>query len=124
MFTRFDAVSYIAHGVRKTADEVGPEVTMMNGENVQEGESSSPLESFTVNLNDKAAKEKVDPLIGRSEQLERATQILCRRRKNNPLFVGEAGVGKTAIAEGLARNIHLGDVPAVLKDAVRNEIPR
>ena len=78
--------------------------------------SRKPLETYATNLNQLAMEGKIDPLIGRSLELERTTQILCRRRKNNPLFVGEAGVGKTAIAEGLAKNIVDGNVPKVLKD--------
>ena len=115
--TRFDAVNYVAHGITKTGSNTEPE--QVGEAQPQELESDAqPLEKFTVNLNEKAAEEGIDPLIGRSEELERTTQILCRRRKNNPLFVGEAGVGKTAIAEGLARNIYNGEVPDVLKDAV------
>ena len=115
--TRFDAVNFVAHGISKAGANASSE--QVGDAQVQDiDESAKPLEEFTVNLNEKASKELVDPLIGRSEELERMTQILCRRRKNNPLFVGEAGVGKTAIAEGLARNIYLGEVPDVLKDAV------
>ncbi len=115
--TRFDAVNYVAHGISKVG--ANPNQEQVGDGQVQDiEEAAQPLEEFTVNLNEKAAEELVDPLIGRTEELERTTQILCRRRKNNPLFVGEAGVGKTAIAEGLARNIYLGDVPDVLNDEV------
>lgn len=116
--TRFDAVSYVAHGVRKTDDESAVPEIALNGEVEDADKASGPLESYTINLNEKAAKSLIDPLIGRSHELERLTQILCRRRKNNPLLVGEAGVGKTAIVEGLARNIHNKNTPDVLKDAV------
>src|SRR3546814_14178610 len=80
--------------------------------------SESALKQFTVNLNEKAENGKVDPLIGRGPEVDRTIQILCRRSKNNPLYVGDPGVGKTAIAEGLARKIIEGDVPDVLKAAV------
>ena len=114
--TRFDAVNFVAHGISKVKDKSVPEM-IVDGQQQDIENYKGPLEEFTVNLNEKAANEQIDPLIGRKDELERTTQILCRRRKNNPLFVGEAGVGKTAIAEGLARNIFLGEVPAVLKDA-------
>lgn len=115
--TRFDVVNFVAHGIAKAGMNVNPE-KVGDGQTQDIEQAAQPLEEFTVNLNEKASNELIDPLIGRSEELERMTQILCRRRKNNPLFVGEAGVGKTAIAEGLARNIYLGEVPDVLKDAV------
>jgi ATP-dependent Clp protease ATP-binding subunit ClpA len=114
--TRFDAVNFVAHGISKV--NTGMPEMIGEGQTQDLENSKGPLEEFTVNLNEKASQELIDPLIGRSAELERTTQILCRRRKNNPLFVGEAGVGKTAIAEGLARNIYLGDVPDVLKEAV------
>ena len=78
----------------------------------------NPLEAFTVNLVDKAAQGNIDPLIGRDDEIERTIHVLCRRRKNNPIYVGDPGVGKTAIAEGLALKIHGGEVPDALKDAV------
>jgi len=78
----------------------------------------NPLEAFTVNLVDKAAQGLIDPLIGRADEIERTIHVLCRRRKNNPIYVGDPGVGKTAIAEGLAMKIHDGEVPDVLKNAV------
>jgi ATP-dependent Clp protease ATP-binding subunit ClpA len=119
--TRLDVVSYISHGVSKipTEDEG------VSGGDEEEGESRNaepkrrrPLETFAVNLNQRAAEGDIDPLIGREIEVERTVHVLCRRRKNNPLFVGEAGVGKTAIAEGLALKIERGDVPEVLRAAV------
>ncbi|SFM31494.1 ATP-dependent Clp protease ATP-binding subunit ClpA [Ectothiorhodospira mobilis] len=116
---RLDVVNYISHGISKVPDESQDEDAASSGSaEAQEGEESgrkSPLENFATNLNDQARKGKIDPLIGRGHELERTVQILCRRRKNNPLFVGEAGVGKTAIAEGLAKKIVDGDVPEVLQ---------
>ncbi|CAA9490931.1 MAG: ATP-dependent Clp protease ATP-binding subunit ClpA [uncultured Sphingomonadaceae bacterium] len=121
--SRLDAVSYISHGVGKgEASTETPEVKGQEEEKQTKdggkGKNESALKQFTVNLNEKAAKGKVDPLIGRGPEVDRTVQILCRRSKNNPLYVGEPGVGKTAIAEGLARKINEGDVPDVLKEAV------
>jgi ATP-dependent Clp protease ATP-binding subunit ClpA len=114
--TRLDVVNYISHGVAKVAD-----TTAKRAETEQEAETEpSPagaLENFTLNLNQQVMAGKIDPLIGRDRELERVIQTLCRRRKNNPLLVGEAGVGKTAIAEGLARRIVEGDVPDVLANS-------
>src|SRR5688500_15839607 len=118
--SRLDAVTYISHGVGKgdtpaEAREVsGAEEKSDKGE----GKKESALKQFTVDLNEKARAGKVDPLIGRMPEVDRTVQILCRRSKNNPLYVGDPGVGKTAIAEGLARKIIEGDVPDVLKEAV------
>ena len=120
--TRLDVVNFIAHGIKKNDP---PEPTKSN-ESASEGEEaateknekSSPLEQYTQNLNQMAKDGKIDPLIGRQYEVERVIQILCRRRKNNPLLVGEAGVGKTAIAEGLAWRISQNDVPEVLKDSI------
>jgi len=119
--TRLDVVNFIAHGIKKSDP---PEPTKSNESNSSEGEKEeggdakgSPLEQFTQNLNQQARDGKIDPLIGREHEVERVIQVLCRRRKNNPLLVGEAGVGKTAIAEGLAWRITQNDVPEVLGDA-------
>jgi ATP-dependent Clp protease ATP-binding subunit ClpA len=120
--TRLDVVNFIAHGIKKT-DPPEPakasEGTGDGGEEREEkSEKASPLEQYTQNLNQMAKDGKIDPLIGREYEVERAIQILCRRRKNNPLLVGEAGVGKTAIAEGLAWRITQKDVPEILAEAV------
>lgn len=116
--TRLDVVNYISHGIAKL-DESEPATPNFTQEDEETRESrSSPLEKYTVNLNERARQGKIDPLIGRSKEINRTIQILCRRRKNNPLLVGEAGVGKTAIAEGLALNIVEKQVPEVLADTV------
>ena len=109
---RLDVVNYVSHGVPKI-QEAKPESDEGNAE--ERAGEASPLERFTTNLNALAEAGKIDPLIGRQLEIERTVQILCRRRKNNPLFVGEAGVGKTALAEGLARLIIEGKVPDVLR---------
>ncbi|HEU0282786.1 MAG TPA: ATP-dependent Clp protease ATP-binding subunit ClpA [Gallionella sp.] len=116
--TRLDVVNYIAHGINKTP-EVSSQKQITDSETAQETNSNedSALKSYTLDLNAHALAGKIDPLIGRDLELERVIQTLCRRRKNNPLLVGEAGVGKTAIAEGLARRITEGDIPEILKDA-------
>ncbi|MCL2830460.1 MAG: ATP-dependent Clp protease ATP-binding subunit ClpA [Betaproteobacteria bacterium] len=114
--TRLDLVNYISHGIGKAAPQPAPEDTPAEtAENPQE--NRSPLESFTQNLNTAALAGKIDPLIGRDKEVGRVIQTLCRRRKNNPLLVGEAGVGKTAIAEGLARRIVEDEVPGILANA-------
>lgn len=114
--TRLDVVNFISHGVSKVSETSKPQGE--EPESAAEAAPSGALESYTVNLNAQVAAGKIDPLIGRGSELERVVQTLCRRRKNNPLLVGEAGVGKTAIAEGLARRIVEKDIPEVLANAV------
>ena len=117
---RLDVVNYITHGISKVSndnDAIEPGAASTGEVGAEEGEAN-PLDSFATNLNEEAAAGHIDPLIGRMAEVERVTQILARRRKNNPLLVGESGVGKTAIVEGLAKKIVDGDVPDILKDSV------
>ncbi|HET9669558.1 MAG TPA: ATP-dependent Clp protease ATP-binding subunit ClpA [Casimicrobiaceae bacterium] len=114
--TRLDVVNYIAHGITKSPQQKQDKASEAKDESESGSESQGALDAYTVNLNAMARTGKIDPLIGREHELERVIQVLCRRRKNNPLLVGEAGVGKTAIAEGLARRINEADVPELLKE--------
>ncbi len=117
---RIDIVNYIAHGISKVAgDENASESSEQDEDAATSGEAGQPsaLESFATNLNEQARKGRIDPLVGRDAELERVIQVLCRRRKNNPLLVGESGVGKTAIAEGLAKRIVDKQVPDVVADS-------
>ncbi|MBX7257839.1 MAG: ATP-dependent Clp protease ATP-binding subunit ClpA [Candidatus Hydrogenedentes bacterium] len=117
--SRLDVLNFISHGISKLTTQDSPypggEGTQEQGEG-EGGNRRDPLAAFTINLKTRAEQGKIDPLIGRDAELRRTLQVLCRRRKNNPVFVGEPGVGKTALVEGLALRIHLGQVPDILKD--------
>jgi ATP-dependent Clp protease ATP-binding subunit ClpA len=117
--TRFDVVNFVSHGISKLATgEEWPQSEEDHGEEDKPSRRVKPLEAYTVNLVDKARQGNIDPLIGRQDEIERTIHVLCRRRKNNPIYVGDPGVGKTAIAEGLALKISHGEVPEALKSAV------
>ncbi|MCB1213855.1 MAG: ATP-dependent Clp protease ATP-binding subunit ClpA [Deltaproteobacteria bacterium] len=116
--SRLDVVSYLSHGVSKMPSTYSDSASGLNSKAGEVPQSEKPLEAYAVNLNQKAFEGKIDPLIGRDKEIERTIQVLCRRRKNNPLYVGDPGVGKTALAEGLALRIFEKKVPEVLKDAI------
>jgi ATP-dependent Clp protease ATP-binding subunit ClpA len=113
---RLDVINFVSHGVSKLGDDAENKPTAENATELEGETPDSALEQFATNLNEKALAGKIDPLIGRDAEVQRTIQVLCRRRKNNPLFAGESGVGKTALAEGLAKRIVDGEVPTVLKD--------
>ncbi|NGP54809.1 ATP-dependent Clp protease ATP-binding subunit ClpA [Thioalkalivibrio sp. XN8] len=116
--SRLDVVNYISHGLTRSGEEPEEKQEAPEGTEIEKEADADPLEKYATNLNKLAADGRIDPLIGRQLEIERTVEILCRRRKNNPLYVGEAGVGKTALAEGLALMIEEGRVPDVLSDAV------
>src|SRR3546814_2174116 len=117
--TRLDVVNYLSHRINKSAEESPAEPAKVQAPEAEpkSDQQKSPLELYATDLNAEARQGRIDPLIGREHEVERVIQVLCRRRKNNPLLVGEAGVGKTAIAEGLAWRITQNDVPEILAGA-------
>src|ERR671910_2671054 len=117
--TRFDVVNYVSHGISKISSGEEPAQTEEEqGEDEKSGKRQNPLKAFAVDLVAKARQGNIDPLIVRDDEIERTIHVLCRRRKNNPIYVGDPGVGKTALAEGLALKIHRGEVPDALKNAL------
>ncbi|TMA35184.1 MAG: hypothetical protein E6J83_17705 [Deltaproteobacteria bacterium] len=123
--TRLDVITYLSHGIAKVPEAPAPGGGEEQDDDDDEEEGGArrardPLSAFTVNLVERAAAGRIDPLIGRTRELERTVHVLCRRRKNNPIYVGDPGVGKTAIVEGFALRIHRGEVPAVLKDVAHH----
>src|SRR5690349_11089441 len=116
--TRLDVVSYISHGIAKVPEAEDPMPDEGDEDDDEERPRAlrDPLAAFTANLVERAAAGRIDPLIGRAREIERTVHVLCRRRKNNPVFVGDPGVGKTAIVEGFALRVHKGEVPPALKD--------
>ena len=116
--SRLEVVNYLSHGINRLSSDEEMDEEIELGDDEQESAAQNPLTQYTINLNELAESGKIDPLIGRADEVERTIQVLCRRRKNNPLFVGEAGVGKTALAEGLAKRIVDEDVPDIIKNAV------
>ena len=115
--SRLEVVNYLSHGINRLSSDDEMEEDIELSEDEPESGPQNPLTQYTTNLNELAESGKIDPLIGRADEVERTIQVLCRRRKNNPLFVGEAGVGKTALAEGLAKRIVEEDVPDIIKEA-------
>lgn len=115
--SRLEVVNYLSHGINKLSSDEEPDEDIELASEDTESNNQSPLALYTINLNKLAESGNIDPLIGRANEVERTVQVLCRRRKNNPLFVGEAGVGKTALAEGLAKRIVENDVPDIIKDS-------
>ena len=113
--SRLDVLNYVSHQVSKIPLKEEPDSPLKTAKETKK-KKTDPLELFTIDLVEQAARGKLDPLIGRKLEIERTIQVLCRRRKNNPVYVGDPGVGKTAMAEGLARKINAGDIPDLLKD--------